>query len=78
MAVSSRFGWVGLLPLSAVLDGYSAIAAPRYSTWRRRQLRDDLPEQFQAVLDRVLALADPALSGAVPSRVWDPSTLSWT
>lgn len=68
---------VDLLPLADVLDTYAGIAQGRYATWRSKQMRDDLPAQFQELLDRVHAFADPALAGAVSGLRWDPAPLVW-
>ena len=68
---------VDLIPLSVTLEGYAAIAQTRYTTWRRKQQRDDLPEEFQIVLERVFAFSYPALAGSVSGMAWNPFTLSW-
>ena len=68
---------VHLLPLGEVLDGFAALAQPRYATWRRRHDRDDLPDAFQDLLDGVVAFADPALLGSVTGRRWDAHTTTW-
>jgi hypothetical protein len=54
----------GLLPLREILDGYPAIAQPRWAAWRRGQRLDDRPpSQFTDVLDHVIIFADPVLTG---------------
>lgn len=68
---------VDLLPLNEVLDGYADIAQSRYATWRRKQNREDLPEQFLLILDRVVAFADPALAGLPSGTTWSPEQLAW-
>lgn len=68
---------VSLTPLSSVLDGYPELAQTRYHAWRRVQGREDLPEEFSEVLDRVCAFADPALDGQVTSQNWSPKDLGW-
>lgn len=66
------------VPLGVVLHGYADIAQAKYAAWRRRQHRDDLPEQFQDVLDRVISFADPAISAAAAGRTWHPDSMHWT
>ncbi len=68
---------VDLAPLATVLSGYAAIAQGRYAAWLRKQRREDLPGQFQDVLDRVFTLSDPALTGAASERTWSPDELTW-
>lgn len=70
---------VGLAPLQQVLDGYPALAQRRWSAWRRKHRLDDrLPQDFAAVLDRVIAFADPALTGAAREGTWVAAGLTWT
>lgn len=65
-------------PLATVLDGYSSIAQARWSAWRRGQgLEERLPEDFSAVRDRVVRLADPLLAAEVKSWSWDPTIARW-
>lgn len=68
---------VDLAAFGTVLDGYAAIAQGRYAAWLRKQRREDLPGQFQDVLDRVFTFSDPALTGAVSGRTWSPDELAW-
>jgi hypothetical protein len=47
-----------LAPLREILDGYPAIAQPRWAAWRRGQGLDDrLPSQSADVLDHVIIFA---------------------
>ncbi|MFG2060418.1 nucleotidyl transferase AbiEii/AbiGii toxin family protein [Micromonospora sp. NPDC048871] len=70
---------VTIEPLSQVLDGYATIAQSRWAAWRRKHLLDDrLPQDFGAVLQRVVALADPALTGACGGRTWLAASSVWT
>ncbi len=48
-------------PLSAVLDGFAAIAQPRWQAWRRKQQLTNTPEQFTDLLAVVVGFADPLL-----------------
>lgn len=68
---------VDLRPLGQVLAGYGELAQPRYRAWRTKHGRDDLPEQFQALLERTVVFADPALDRTAAGRRWDPITLAW-
>ncbi|MFU8851550.1 nucleotidyl transferase AbiEii/AbiGii toxin family protein [Micromonospora sp. SL1-18] len=66
-------------PLSEVLDGYAVLAQSRWTAWRRKHRLDDrLPQEFAVVLQRVFALADPALSGASAGRTWSATSGGWT
>jgi len=67
-----------LHPLRDVLDGYPAIAQPRWALWRRKQRLSLLPADFADLLDDFTAFADPALTGAVGDRTWDPTARTWT
>jgi predicted nucleotidyltransferase component of viral defense system len=50
-------------PLTQVLDGYAAIAQPRWSAWRRNQrLESTTPATFSDLIQTVIAYADPLLT----------------
>jgi hypothetical protein len=67
-----------ILALRELLDGYAGQAQPQWSAWRRKhRLDDQLPQGFDAVLDVVIAFADPVLAGAVRDRVWNAARLRW-
>jgi hypothetical protein len=69
---------VSFVPLRELLDGYAGQAQPQWSAWRRKhRLDDQLPQGFDAVLDVVIAFADPVLAGAVRDRVWNAARLRW-
>lgn len=69
---------VQLRPLTEVLDGYGAMAQPRWAAWCRKQrLEDRLPAQFEEVVSAVMAFADPAISGAVEPSSWSPAAGDW-
>ena len=68
---------IDLRPLAIVLSGYADLAQPGYQAWRRTHRRDELPPQFEDVLSQVVAIADPALGGAVVQLTWRASTLTW-
>ncbi|MFE9653250.1 nucleotidyl transferase AbiEii/AbiGii toxin family protein [Micromonospora sp. NPDC006431] len=65
--------------LSEVLDGYAVLAQTRWAAWRRKHRLDDrLPQDFGLVLQRVFALADPALAGSSAGRTWSAASVGWT
>jgi len=66
-----------LSPLADVLDGYAEIAHARWVAWRRRSNSDHLPNEFAAVLEGVIAFADPVLDGDTATGPWDVDRLSW-
>jgi len=68
---------VDLQPLGEVLEGWAPVAQGRYSAWRRKHQRTALPEAFQDVLDAVTHFADPAITGDVSRKSWDPVRLEW-
>lgn len=69
---------VDLAPLKVVLDGYEDIAQARFSAWRRRHRRDELPPSFANLLDAVSEFADPVLSGEfTETATWRPDRRVW-
>ncbi|SCL28659.1 Nucleotidyl transferase AbiEii toxin, Type IV TA system [Micromonospora nigra] len=69
---------VTLEPLSRALDGLAALAQTRWAAWRRKHRLDDrLPQDFDTVLQRVFALADPAVTGAAGGRTWVAASAAW-
>src|ERR1022692_519461 len=67
-----------LAPLRGILDGYPAIAQPRWAAWRRGQRLDDrLPSQFADVLGHVIIFADPVLAGTVTDATWNAAQQQW-
>lgn len=66
-----------LTRLADVLDGYATLAQGKWAAWRRKQQMLQLPEQFDDVLHAVIAFADPALTGQVTDRTWNPTTRQW-
>lgn len=65
-------------PLHLVLDGYALIAQPRYTAWRRRHQRLELPHDFADLLAEVAAFVDPVLDGSTTDAMWSPSQRTWT
>lgn len=67
-----------LIPLTDVLDGYPQLAQPRWSAWRNRQGRDELPEQFAGLLAEVIAFAEPAIIDNLTDLSWSPDDGTWS
>lgn len=68
---------VELQPLRVVLDGYEAIGQTRYAAWRRKNRRDELPDQFADLLAAVFDFADPVVSDGVGDVTWRPDRRVW-
>ena len=68
---------VQLARLADVLDGYAALAQGKWGAWRRKQQMLDQPEQFNDLIQAVIAFADPALTGQVRSLTWNPTSRQW-
>lgn len=68
---------IELRSLIVVLAGYGSLAQPRYQAWRRKNRREELPEQFDDVLTHVIAFADPAVGERVAHLTWRASNISW-
>jgi hypothetical protein len=67
-----------LASLDHILDGYPALAQPRWAAWRRKhRLDDQLPDDFTAVLTAVIAFADPVLNGATTGHSWNATDRAW-
>jgi hypothetical protein len=64
-------------PLKSVLEGYEAIAQPRWLAWLRKQrLETAIPNVFSEVLRTVEIFSDPVISGAA-IQSWNPATRQW-
>lgn len=74
----ARHRRVPVVPLSDVLAGFDQIGQVRWAQWRRRSNSDHLPKRFAAVLDQVIAFADPALGGNAAGKSWDPGSGMWS
>jgi hypothetical protein len=68
---------VALQPLKVVLDGYGAIGQTRYAAWRRKNRRDELPDQFADLLAVVFDFADPVVTDSVGDATWRPDRRVW-
>jgi hypothetical protein len=68
---------VQLARLADVLDGYAALSQGKWAAWRRKQQMLDQPEQFDDLLQAVIAFADPALTGQVRGLTWNPTSRQW-
>jgi hypothetical protein len=67
-----------LAPLSVVLDGYGAVAQPRWSAWRTKQkLEDEAPEDIDDLVESLIDFTDPILDGTAATLVWNPSASAW-
>ena len=77
VAVTDHRGVV-LRSLSEVLAGFADAAQTRYATWRRKNARLELPEDFGVLLEQVVAFSDGALSDQATSSRWVASRLRWT
>lgn len=66
-----------LSPLRDVLDGYPAMAQPKWALWRNKQRLDALPPEFAQLLEDYLAFADPAVAARIAGLSWDPSSAVW-
>lgn len=64
-------------PLSVTLDGYAPLAQAKWAGWRRRSNSTHLPEQFDLVLDAVIAFADPVIRRDATGMAWNPSDGAW-
>jgi hypothetical protein len=73
----ARYRNASLLPLADVLDGFAPLAQGRWAQWRRRSNSDHLPEQFEPVLQAVIAFADPVLTGEANGPTWVPEAETW-
>ena len=77
LSVVAEHRRVQLARLADVLDGYAALAQGRWWAWRRKQQMLDQPEQFNDLLQAVIAFADPALTGQVRGLTWNPTSRQW-
>jgi hypothetical protein len=68
----ARYRNARLLPLAEVLDRFGPLAQGRWAQWRRRSNSDHLPEQFEPILQAVIAFADPVLTGEANGPTWAP------
>ena len=66
IAAVAGYREVDLQDLSAVLDGYPAMAQRKWSAWRKKQrLEHEIPESFDTVVAAVAEFADSDLHGGV-------------
>jgi len=81
LAATSEHRGVSLRPLSAVLGDYGAARANAFAAYRRRLGPDaaKLPDFFTAVVDDVVAFADPALDGDLDAdATWRADSSTWS
>jgi hypothetical protein len=67
---------VAMQPLSVVLQGFADQEQRRWSNWRRKN-NIEVPNEFAAVLNRVILFADPVLAGVATAQKWRFSDLQW-
>ena len=73
----ARYRNASLLPLTEVLDGFAPLVQSRWAQWRRRSNSEHLPEQFEPILQDVIAFADPVLTGEANGPTWVPEAETW-
>lgn len=62
-------------PLAEVLRGFADQAQTQWTLWLDRQsLRDQFPDSFNDVIDRVTAFADPVILNNVAGQAWSPTS----
>lgn len=66
-----------LSPLRETLEGYPAIAQPRWFAWRRKQRLHHLPEDFGDLLEDLYAFADPVITAEAFGLTWSPWGRVW-
>ena len=74
----AEFRGIAPRPLADVLRDWQKTPPSAWVAWRRNQLLDGIPRDFTEVLVRVIAFADPALTGEAVHKIWDPLNRSWT
>lgn len=78
MAAVGEHRQADLRPLAEVLADMVGTAQPKWLAWRRKQrLETTTAEQFQDLLDRCVAFADPVITGAATGSTWDPDSGTW-
>lgn len=68
---------VAFRSLSERLDGYAALAQPRWAAWRTKFRLHQLPESFEEVLRLVCAFGEPIFDGSAEERHWHRDTAGW-
>lgn len=69
---------VALASLRTELAGYADIAQARWSAWLGKQRLDAVaPKAFSAVLEHVIAFADPLIAGDTTAAQWNPGRRRW-
>jgi hypothetical protein len=68
-----------LAPLATLLVGYSELAQARWVAWLRKQrLESTTPTEFSAVLNYVVAFADPIIGRQITDGGdWHPQQREW-
>jgi hypothetical protein len=73
----ARYRNATVRPMAEVLDGFAELGQARWVQWRRRSGLAHLPDEFESVLQAVIAFADPVIDGTASGRVWVPDSGSW-
>lgn len=69
---------VAISTLQDSLTGYSEIGQTQYENWRRKQDRQELPENLSELLDSVFAFTDSlVVADPAADTHWDPLILIW-
>ncbi|MGF1663471.1 MAG: nucleotidyl transferase AbiEii/AbiGii toxin family protein [Kineosporiaceae bacterium] len=78
-ATAARRG-IELRPLSSSVGELATLRRDVYSAYRRRvgHQTPGLPENLSALLDEVIAFADPLLADATSTGVWSAAVRAWT
>ena len=65
---------IELSPLAELLTGFAVQAQRQWTLWLgRHSLDDQLPANFDDVLDRVAGFADPVMTQQAIDQVWYPA-----
>lgn len=65
-------------PLRVVLDGFGAVAQPRWSAWRAKQkLEGEAPDDIDDLVASLVEFTDPILDGTAATLVWNAPASAW-
>lgn len=74
----AEFRAVAISTLKDSLPGYAEIGQAKYENWRRKQDRQELPENFGELLNSVFAFTDSLIASDPSADTdWDPLSLIW-
>lgn len=61
-----------------MLNGFGAVAQPRWSAWRAKQkLEREAPEDIDDLVASLVEFTDPILDGSAAALVWNASASAW-